>query len=49
MSDKTLIALYNSALQALKETKNDGKFKKMLCDLIDILGVEIDCRLDITA
>lgn len=47
MSDKTLIALYNSALQALKET-NEGKFKRMLSDLIDVLGIEIDSRLDIT-
>ena len=47
MSDKTLVDLYNTALKAYKET-NEGKFKKMLSELIDLLGVEIDSRLEIT-
>ena len=47
MSDKTLVDLYNTALKAYKET-NDGKFKKMLSELIDLLGIEIDSRLEIT-
>ena len=47
MSDKTLIALYNSSLAAYKEVKGK-EVKKILSRLIDLLSIEIDCRLDIT-
>lgn len=48
MSDKTLLDLYNNALQAYKEAKSES-LKKILSKLIDILMIEIDSRLDITA
>lgn len=48
MSDKVLIDLYNNSLQAYKETKSES-LKKILSKLIDILMIEIDSRLDITA
>ena len=47
MSDKTLIDLYNLTLKAYKEAKWE-KLKKTLSDLIDLLGIEIDSRLEIT-
>ena len=47
MSDKTLVDLYNMAVKAYKEAKGE-KMKKTLSSLIDLLGIEIDCRLDIT-
>lgn len=47
MSDKTLVDLYNATLKAYKEAKGD-KIKKILSNLIDLLSVEIDSRLDIT-
>lgn len=48
MSNKTLIDLYNNALKAYKESKSES-LKKILSKLIDILMIEIDSRLDITA
>jgi len=47
MSDKTLIDLYNTAIQAYKEAKGE-KMRKTLSNLIDLLGIEIDSRLEIT-
>ena len=47
MSDKTLIDLYNLTLQAYKEAKGN-KLKKTLSNLIDLLSIEIDSRLEIT-
>lgn len=48
MSDKVLMDLYNSSLKAYKETKSES-LKKILSKLIDVLMIEIDSRLDITA
>lgn len=47
MSDKTLLDLYNNALQAYKEAKAEN-LKKLLSKLIDMLMAEIDSRLEIT-
>lgn len=47
MSDKTLVDLYNATTKAYKEAKGE-KLKKTLSDLIDLLGIEIDSRLEIT-
>ena len=48
MSDEALLDLYNSSLKAYKETQSKS-LKKILSKLIDILMIEIDSRLDITA
>ena len=47
MSNETLTCLYNSALKAYKETTSK-KVRKVLADLIDLLSIEIDSRLEIT-
>lgn len=47
MSDKVLIDLYNTAIKAYKEAQGE-KLKKTLSTLIDLLGIEIDSRLEIT-